>query len=93
MAPLQTIYNDIIKVKQEDIVPAAKKTTAKKTTKAEVKPDKVAVFSSGNLFHPNYGRLEKGYAILDPEAAEFWMNISNKVREATPEEVAIAYGV
>lgn len=93
MTPLQAIYSDIIKVKQEDIVPAAKKTSAKKTTKAEAKPDKVAVFSSGNLFHPSYGRLEKGYAILDPETAEFWMNISNKVREATPEEVAIAYGV
>ena len=74
-------------------MPAAKKATAKKTTKAEAKPGKIAVFSSGNLFHPNYGRLEKGYAILDPEIAEFWMNISNKVREATPEEVAIAYGV
>lgn len=71
----------------------AKQTAAKKTTKAEAKPDKVAVFSSGNLYHPNYGRLEKGYTILTPDTAEAWMNISNKVREATPEEVAIAYGV
>lgn len=84
MAPLQTIYNDIIKVKQEDLVPAVKKTT---------KIDKVAIFSSGNLYHPSYGRLEKGYAIVAPETAQAWMNISNKVREATPEEVAIAYGV
>jgi hypothetical protein len=71
----------------------AKKTTAKKTTKAEKKPSKVAVFSSGNLFHPSYGRLEKGYTVLDPETAQAWMTISNKVREATPEEVAVAYGV
>jgi hypothetical protein len=75
-------------------VPAKKTTAAKKTTKpAEPKKDKVAVFSSGNLFHPNYGRLEKGYTILDPETAKSWMEISNKVREATPEEVAMAYGV
>lgn len=75
-------------------MPAAKKTTAAKTSKAAApKKDKVAVFSSGNLFHPQYGRLEKGYAILDPETAQAWMEISNKVREATPEEVAIAYGV
>ena len=72
----------------------AKKTTAAKTIKAEKpKVDKVAVFSSGNLFHPNYGRLEKGYTILDPDTAKIWMEISNKVREATPEEVAMAYGV
>lgn len=75
-------------------MPAKKTTAAKKTTKpAEAKKDKVAVFSSGNLFHPNYGRLEKGYAVLDAETAQAWMSISNKVREATPEEVAMAYGV
>lgn len=75
-------------------MPAKKTTAAKKTTKpAEPKKDKVAVFSSGNLFHPNYGRLEKGYHILDLETAQSWMAISNKVREATPEEVAMAYGV
>lgn len=73
----------------------AKKTTAKKTTKKaeETKDDKVAVFSSGNLFHPSYGRLNKGYTVLDNETAKNWMSISNKVREATPEEVAMAYGV
>lgn len=65
----------------------------KKSANVESKVTKVAVFSSGNLFHPIYGRLEKGYTILDPENAKAWMNISNKVREATPEEVAIAYGV
>ena len=61
--------------------------------KVEKKLNKVAVFSSGNLFHPSYGRLEKGYTILDSETSQAWMKISNKVREATPEEIAVAYGV
>lgn len=57
------------------------------------KIDKVAVFSSGNIFHPIHGRLEKGYHVLTPESAQEWMIVSNKVREASPEEVAMAYGV
>lgn len=74
----------------------AKKTTTKKTVavkKAEPTTNKVAVFSSGNMYHPIHGRLEKGYTILNSESAQAWMSISNKVREATPEEVAVAYGV
>lgn len=74
----------------------AKKTTASKktnTVKAETKSDKVAIFSSGNLYHPTHGRIQKGYSILDRKTAEAWMEISNKIREATPEEVAVAYGV
>lgn len=63
------------------------------TKKVSKEPDKVAVFSSGNIFHPIYGRLEKGYHILTSESAQDWFNISNKVREASPEEVAMAYGV
>ena len=72
-----------------------KKTTTKKTVakKTDQVSDKVAVFSSGNMYHPIYGRLEKGYTILNSESAQAWMSISNKVREATPEEVAVAYGV
>jgi hypothetical protein len=79
----------------------AKKTTAKKAApkkeapkpQAESKPDKVAVFCSGRLFHPALGRLDMGYNIVDSHAAEEWMKISKKVREATPQEVASAYGV
>jgi hypothetical protein len=59
----------------------------------ENKPSKVAVYSSGNVYHPSLGRIEKGYTILSPESAEAWKKISNKIREATPEEVAMAYGV
>jgi hypothetical protein len=73
-----------------------KKTTTKKTTaktQVEKKPDQIAVFSSGKLFHPSLGRLSNGYSILDTNIAEEWMKISKKVREATPQEVASAYGV
>lgn len=53
----------------------------------------VAVFSDGNIFHPTLGRIHKGYNILSSNDAKEWMKISNKIREATPQEVAVAYGV
>lgn len=80
----------------------AKKTAAKKATpkaetkvekKEEAKPETVAVFSEGKLFHPNLGRLTAGYNIVDSKTAEEWMKISPRVREASPQEVASAYGV
>ena len=61
--------------------------------KKESEPTMVAVFSSGNIFHPTLGRITKGYNVMSPEIAKQWMEISNKIREATPEEVAVAYGV
>ena len=81
-----------------------KKTTTKKTTtastkketskpKEDPKPTQVAVYSSGKLAHPALGRLDKGYNIVTPAQADEWMKISNKVRMATPEEVAAAYEV
>ena len=81
-----------------------KKTTAKKTTaaKTDVKTEKpkaqevsneIAVFSTGKLHHPVLGRLNSGYSVLDRNLAEEWMKISKKVREASPQEVASAYGV
>lgn len=75
-----------------------KKTTSRKKTapspkKAEEKPSQVAVYSEGKLAHPTLGRLTKGYNVVSPEAADEWMKISNRVRLATPEEVATAYEV
>ena len=64
-----------------------------KNSKDNDSPKKVAIYSSGNIYHPTLGRVEKGYSIVDPKIAESWMIISNKIREATPEEVAMAYGV
>lgn len=75
-----------------------KNTTSKKTTKPKVepkkeeKPSQVAVYSEGKLVHPALGRLVKGYNVVTPETAEEWIRVSNKVRMATPEEVALAYG-
>lgn len=84
----------------------AKKTATKKATpkpqpkpeaapepKVEEKTDQVALFSEGKLFHPNLGRLTAGYNIVDPVTAQEWMKISPRVREATAQEVASAYGV
>jgi hypothetical protein len=78
-----------------------KKTTAKKTSKprplaknkVDAKVEKVAIFSSGKLFHPTLGRLAYGYNVVDFDIAKEWMKVSEKVREATPQEVASAYGV
>jgi len=56
-------------------------------------PDKVAVFVSNGLYDNSLGRLEKGYQILNSEQADAWMKITSRVREASPNEVASAYGV
>ena len=56
-------------------------------------PDKVAVFVRGGLYDNSLGRLEKGYQILDSEKADAWIKITSRVREASPNEVASAYGV
>ena len=74
----------------------SKKTAAPKVQKTEPKkeeqPSQVAVYSEGKLAHPALGRLDKGYNVVSSAQAEEWMKISNRVRLATPEEVAIAYG-
>jgi cell division protein FtsN len=91
-------------VKVENKPKTQKKSTTKKTTfktttskaapkKEEPKPQPTAVYSEGKLVHPALGRLDKGYNIVTPEQANEWMKISTKVKMATPEEVAIAYGV
>lgn len=55
--------------------------------------DKVAVYSNGGVFSETLGRLDNGYNIVDAETADSWMKITKKVRLATPQEVAAAYGV
>lgn len=75
----------------------AKKTTAKpkveQTQKTQDAPTKVALFAPNSIAHPALGRLNKGYTIVDSESAKEWLKISNKVREATPQEVASAFEV
>lgn len=55
--------------------------------------DKVALYTPNALFHSNLGRLEQGYNIVSSEDANEWLNLSDKVREASPQEVATAFGV
>jgi predicted transcriptional regulator len=52
--------------------------------------EKVAVYSSKNLFKYGLGELKIGYNIVTKEASEFW-ETHQAVRIATPEEVANAY--
>jgi hypothetical protein len=68
------------------------KEETKKTPEVDKNSD-VAVFSEGNLHHPSLGRLKAGYNIVSSLQAEEWKKITNKVREATPQEVASAFGV
>lgn len=52
--------------------------------------EKVAVYSSKNLFKYGIGELKIGYNIVTKEASEFWTT-HQAVRAVTPEEVANAY--
>jgi hypothetical protein len=52
--------------------------------------EKVAVYSSRNLFRYGLGELKIGYNIVTREASDFWVT-HKAVRIATPEEVAKAY--
>ena len=52
--------------------------------------EKVAVYSSKNLFKYGLGELKIGYNIVTKEASDFWIT-HKAVRIATPEEVANAY--
>jgi len=55
--------------------------------------DMVAVLAENGFFDVSLGRLVKGYNIVTSENAEAWISMTNKVRLATAQEVAQAYGV
>lgn len=55
------------------------------------KDDKVAIFSERNIFWNGVGEIVKGYNIVTKEVSEKWLT-HNKVRIATPQEVAKHYG-
>jgi hypothetical protein len=55
--------------------------------------DMVAVFAENGLYDKSLGRLKNGYNIITSDNAKAWMETTNKVRLATPQEVASAYGV
>ena len=61
--------------------------------KVEKKIDeKVALFSERNIFWNGVGEVVKGYNIVTKEVSEKWLT-HNKIRIATPQEVAKHYGV
>lgn len=69
------------------------KKTAAKVEQTQNAPTKVALFAPNSIVHPALGRLNNGYTIVDSDAAKQWLEISDKVREATPQEVASAFEV
>jgi hypothetical protein len=63
------------------------------TKNTNVVIDKVALYASNPLFDTTLGRLNHGYNIVTQEQAEAWKKITDKVREATPLEVAASFEV
>jgi hypothetical protein len=56
--------------------------------------NKVALYiENASLSDKELGKLIRGYNIVSEELASKWVEKNNKVRIATPQEVAAAYGV
>lgn len=56
--------------------------------------NKIALYvENASINDNNLGKLVRGYNIVSEEVANQWVEKSNKVRIATPQEVAAAYGV
>jgi hypothetical protein len=53
--------------------------------------EKVALFSERNIYWNEVGEVVKGYNIVTKEVSEKWLT-HEKVRMATPQEVARHYG-
>lgn len=68
------------------------KKETKESTKVEKQTDeKVALFSERHIFWNNVGEVVRGYNIVTKEVSEKWLT-HDKVRMATPQEVAKYYG-
>lgn len=90
----EDILAEDIKVVEEPKVEKPKAETKiekSKPVKTKDKPEKLAVYSERNLYKYELGDLTKGYSILPADKAEKWVEATNKVRLATPEEVARYY--
>jgi len=60
--------------------------------KAPTEPEeKIAIYSTKNIYWNGLGKIDQGYNIVAKEASEKWLT-HKAVREATPEEVAKYYG-
>lgn len=84
---LEPIVEPIVEPVVEPIVePVVKPSKAK----AEDTSEKIALYSSANLFKYKLGELTVGYNIVSRKDSVLWLK-SKKVRVATPEEVAQYY--
>jgi hypothetical protein len=63
----------------------------KKSSKAAEKKDTVAIYSTKNVTWSEVGKVNRGYNIVEKDAAEKWLTRSH-IRTATPEEVAREFG-
>lgn len=58
------------------------------------KKELVAIYvENASLFDKELGRLNGGYNILEKKDANAWIKKFPKIRIASPEEVAVVYGV
>ena len=57
-----------------------------KPKKEELKKQKVALYSSRNVFWEGVGEVQRGYNFVTPEQAERWATRIH-IRVATPEEI------
>ena len=82
---LTPVANGVIGSGKADLSKKEKPVSTKK------EEDRVALFSTKNVFWDGYGHLNRGYNIVSKAKAEAWLTRSH-VRPATPEEVANAFG-
>jgi predicted transcriptional regulator len=69
----------------------ANKPKVEKTAPAvDIAPEKVAIFSTRNLYADGPGKINVGYNIVPKKYADFWL-AQRGVRLATPDEVAEAF--
>jgi hypothetical protein len=69
---------------------ANKPKVEKAPTATDVAPEKVAIFSTRNLYADGPGKINVGYNIVPNKYVEFWLK-QRGVRLATPDEVAEAF--
>ena len=56
--------------------------------------NKVALYvENASVIDKELGKLVRGYNIVPEEVANKWVEKNNRIRIATPQEVAAAYGV
>jgi preprotein translocase subunit SecD len=80
-ASAEAVINDTI---GSSISEEPKKEELKKVEKP--KQEKIAVFSTRNVYWEGIGEIQRGYNFITPEQAESWLKRTH-VRIASPEEI------